>query len=329
MNILIADDNKIARETVKFHLQNTTHTIFEASDGAQTLSLYEKHDIDVILLDLKMPKISGIEIIRTIRKQQSKSYTFLIVLTVDNKDDTFHEAFEAGADDVIIKPIHASLLKYRLETGERLLQMQDWKSLIYALAQMIESRDTMTGDHIDRVQSITKIIANTLKDMGHFSMVLTPKYIEELALASTLHDIGKIAIEDEIMNKQSSLTPEEYEKMKNHPIKGYEVLTALEEKRISINFMDTVKNVVLYHHERYDGSGYPYGIDGEDIPLEAQIVGLADVYDALISARVYKPPYSFEKTRQIILDNKAKYFSPILVNAFIKAEDQIKNHAST
>lgn len=191
--------------------------------------------------------------------------------------------------------------------------------IILGLAVLAENRDKETGAHLDRIKAYTKIITEELGRRG-YNNYITEKYIEEITLSSTLHDIGKIGIRDSVLLKPGKLTKKEFEEIKKHAIIGGEMLTAIESKISDKPFLTLGKEIAYHHHEKWDGTGYPDGLKGKQIPLSARIVALADVYDALTTERIYKKEYTHEKSREIIAGLKGTHFEPEVVDVFLKSE---------
>ncbi|MCR5772022.1 MAG: HD domain-containing protein [Butyrivibrio sp.] len=204
-------------------------------------------------------------------------------------------------------------------------QMQS--DLIMIIADMVENRDESTGDHIKKTSEYTNIIMKQMKRMGIYSDILTDDYIDNVVKSAPLHDIGKIKIPDAILNKPGKLTKEEFEIMKLHSVYGGEIIDELIESITQASYLETARDIALYHHERWDGTGYPKGLKEKDIPLSARIMAIADVFDALISDRVYKKAFSFEKAMNIIKEESGTHFDPDIVNAFIAASDDVRKTA--
>lgn len=201
------------------------------------------------------------------------------------------------------------------------------QAAIFGLAKLAECRDDETGAHLERIRLYTKILTNELKNQPDMHRIITKTFIEDIYRSSILHDIGKVGIPDSILLKPGKLTQSEYSIMKNHCIFGSTTLEEAETGPESISFLQMAKDIAHYHHERWDGSGYPEGLTGDSIPLSARIVALADVYDALTTARVYKPALDHEKTKQIILQQCGSQFDPFIVDAFLKKEEEFKKNS--
>ena len=196
---------------------------------------------------------------------------------------------------------------------------------IVGLAKLAEHRDTDTGCHLDRIQTFTELLTKKLSENKGLRHMLTPSFLEDISLSSVLHDIGKVGIPDSILLKPGKLTGEEFSEMKNHSVYGSDALAEAERDVGDVSFMTMGQEIAHFHHEKWDGSGYPLGIGGEDIPLSARIVALADVYDALTSKRCYKPPFRHEQARDIIVQGRGSHFDPEVVDAFLALEEDFKH----
>lgn len=324
MKILIAEDNKISRFTLMSFLKDEQYKLIECANGEEAFRKWEEENPDVLITDIQMPGMSGIELISKIRSQPSNKYTFIIVITSHNDEKTFQESFEVGADDFILKPFTPIELKNRLLAGKRIVALQEKQLVLFALGQMIELRDAETGSHTERVGIYSKILAFELKRLGFYPRLLTRAFIDNLELSSTLHDIGKVGVSDEILRKPGKYTTDEFEKMKEHTVIGHDMLENIRVRYPNTAFLEIASDVAYCHHEKFDGSGYPRGLKGEEIPLAARIVTLADIYDALRSKRVYKTEMAHEETKQYIIDKSGVIFDPKLVTAFINIEQQFK-----
>ena len=209
--------------------------------------------------------------------------------------------------------------------SEEISKMQN--GLIYIMADLVESRDKSTGDHIRKTTAYVNVILAKLKEKGEFKDILTDEYIYEVSNSSPLHDVGKIKVSDLILNKPGRLDDEEFKKMKIHTTEGEKIIENAMKISSTSDYLKEAKNIAAYHHEKWDGTGYPYGLKGEDIPLSARIMAVSDVFDALISARVYKPAMKFEDAMSIIKEGSGKHFDPVIVNAFVDAEEEVRRIA--
>ena len=211
---------------------------------------------------------------------------------------------------------------YMLQKSKDLDEVQT--GLIMILADLVENRDSSTGDHIRKTATYTGIIMYKMRELGYYSDILTEEYMANVIKAAPLHDIGKIQISDTILNKPGKLSDEEYEIMKLHTIYGAKVIDQCIATLPRANFLLEAKNVAEYHHEKWNGKGYPHGLSGENIPLSARVMAVADVFDALVSKRIYKGPFPFEEAVDMIIADSGTHFDPKVVDAFAKATDEIR-----
>jgi len=318
-SILVVDDEPQQRILLKMLLEKEGFSVVLAADGREALRQFETDPgIRMIIADLNMPIMGGIELIREIRRQQLR-YAYVIVLTAAEDRAALLKALSEGADDFMTKPAMAEELQLRIENGLRVLQLEGQEELIFALAKLAEYRSDETGFHLERVRTYTHLLAMELVDSCP-EMGVTSAMAEEIALVSPLHDIGKVAIGDSILHKPGKLTAEEFETMKSHAMIGGSILEEIYLKAGS-PYLQIAFEIAAYHHEQYNGAGYPNGLSGEDIPLAARIMALADVYDALTSKRCYRDALSHERAREMILEKRGLHFDPRIVDAFLEQED--------
>lgn len=343
--ILIVDDVEINRELLA-EILGDEYKIIMAENGVQALEILEQSNSEIaaMLLDLIMPQMDGFTVLENINQKPWSKHIACMIISGENTAETEERCFELGVADFVHKPFDSSLVRKRvnnvvslyqyqaeleqkvekqteaLRKQYKLLQMQAEQlrlskaNVIDILGTVVEYRNLESGEHIMRVKGYTKILADKLmKNCPEYG--LTPEMIEVIVSASALHDIGKIAIPDSILLKPGKLTPDENEYMKSHTTRGCEILDNIknawdrEYGRVSYE-------ICRYHHERYDGKGYPDGLKGEEIPISAQLVSLADVYDALVNERVYKSAFSKEKAFQMIVTGECGVFSPKLLDCF-------------
>ncbi len=331
--ILVAEDSETIRAIIAGILKRQGHTVVEARDGMEAWSLLQaRKDIDILISDINMPNMDGHQLCRMVRG--SMDYAFmpiLIVSTMADKED-IAMLLNAGADDYIIKPFAAeeflarlkahirvrhlyselSLANSRLKTfNESLEKMVEFRTrqlheanmeALTMLAVASEYRDTDTGNHVRRIAGYTRHIA--------LAMNYSETKAEEISYSSILHDVGKIAIPDVILKKPGKLTDEEFNLMKGHTVHGEAILKS------NSDFFKMGREVARWHHERFDGSGYPDGLEEYNIPLAARITAVADVFDALTNKRVYKEAWPIDKASQFIIEGAGKHFDPLVVEAF-------------
>lgn len=342
--ILIVDDAELNREMLKFIFEEQ-YNILQAEDGEQAVKLIAENSdrLCLLFLDLLMPKMSGLDVLRFMNEEDYIDYIPVIMITGEATDETDEKAYEYGASDIIYKPFapnvvmrrakniielfeHRIYVERKLEMRTRQLRESREKLersnefLVNALSSVVEFRSLESGEHIQRVKYFTKIFLKYL-------MKYYPKYgitKDQAALivsASALHDIGKIAIPDSILLKPGRLTQEEFEEMKRHTIYGCEILEKF--KQEDNEFYHYCYDICRYHHERHDGNGYPDSLKGDEIPIWAQIVSIIDVYDALVSKRVYKSAYAVEEAIRMITDGECGVFSPEMLDCFRLAKAEL------
>jgi putative two-component system response regulator len=303
---------------------------------------------DVVLLDVMMPEMDGYEVCRRLKANAATRNVPIIFLTAKSEVEDEKLGLDLGAVDYITKPIsppitlarvrnhlmlkeHADFLRDQNEFLEQEVQERTREVVaiqdvtILAMASMAETRDPETGNHIRRTQFYVKALAERLKEHPRFSAVLTDSYIKLLFKSAPLHDIGKVGIPDRILLKPGRFEPHEFEIMKTHTTLGR---AAIEHAERSLGtpmaFLSIAKEIAYSHQEKWDGSGYPEGLAGEAIPVSARLMAVADVYDALISRRVYKDGMPHEKAVQMIVEGKGKHFDPDMVDAFIGLQEEFR-----
>ena len=349
MKLMIVDDSKTDSMMLKNMLQD--YDLRSASDGVEAMELLAReNDIDIMILDINMPRMNGFEVLEAIRN--NPQYHGIAVLVLTNFDEIENEirGLELGAVDYIRKPLNLRSLRKRIELHSNLKatqkELERHNSIletavqerthelnltrdvtIHALVGLLEVRDIESSNHTRRTQWMMKALCEYLRGIQPFHIVLTPAYISDLFSTAPLHDIGKVGIPDHILLKPGKLTPEEFEIMKKHTTYGVEALKLAGQDSTKLSFIRTALDIVGCHHEKYDGSGYPTGLSGDDIPLAGKLMAIIDVYDALVSQRVYKPAFSHETALEIIGSERGKHFDPRLVDAFFVIENEIRTIA--
>ena len=316
--ILIVEDDDSQRLLLSMALEAEDFSVFRARDGWHALQLLEDDpEIRYVITDLSMPKMDGLELIRRIRGSERR-YTYIIVLTnLDNRDSVI-QALRLGADDYVTKPFFHDELVLRLTAGQRLLRLESQEELILSMAKLAEYRSQETGFHLERVKSYTRLLAMDLQ-AEHPELGLSVPLADEIARVSPLHDLGKVSVADHILHKPGPLTAEEFRLMQQHTVFGGSILLELYEKTQD-NYLLVAYQVAMYHHEKWDGSGYPQGLREDAIPVAARIVALADVYDAVSSRRCYKEQMDHQRAREIILAGRGSHFDPRIVASFERQE---------
>lgn len=322
MKILVVDDDAVSRETVAQALRRFGYEALTASSGREALEMLARSDCRMVISDWIMPEVNGPTLCRAIRSGEFNNYIYIILLTTRSSPDDVVEGLAAGADDFMTKPFHPGELRVRIRAGERILSLETRDLTLFALAKLAESRDPEMGDHLERVRRYACILAEELAKQDKFRELIDRQYVRLLFLTAPLHDIGKVAIRDDVLLKPGKLTDDEYDVMKLHTVKGAHTLQAAIEQHPEATYLKMARDIALTHHERYDGTGYPQGLSGDDIPLCGRIVALADVYDALTSKRIYKDAFDHEAARRLISEQRGRQFDPDVVDAFLAREDE-------
>ena len=323
MQVLIVDDDKVIRFALGALLSENGYEVFTATNGKEGLDALEKHhSCRAIISDWEMPEMDGIEFCKAVRAQDRPGYVYFLLLTSHKEVNNLVEGLSAGADDFIAKPYKAPEVLARLRAGERILALETRDVAIFALAKLAESRDCETGAHLERVQHYCRALCQRLATKEKFKDVVNVEYTRLIYQTSPLHDIGKVGIPDAILLKPARLAPDEFEIMKTHTTVAADTLNAALKKFPGVAFLNMAKEIAESHHEKVDGTGYPHGLKGNDIPLCGRIMAVADVYDALVSQRVYKPAFPHEKAVELIEDGSDTHFDSDIVDAFLALGDR-------
>jgi putative two-component system response regulator len=349
--VLVIDDTP-ANLSLLNQLLRAHYRVKLASSGARGLELTALQAPDLILLDIMMPEMDGYEVCRRLKANPASAGIPVIFLTakVDAADEEL--GFEVGAVDFIHKPIAPSIVLARVKTH---LQIKSWQTFledqsawlqaeierrvnevlylqeasIRVMVSLAEFRDECTGNHIRRTQTYVRLLAQYLSRQERDRAFLTAEHIDQIAKASPLHDIGKIAIPDHILLKPGKHTPEEFAIMKTHAVKGESMLARTRQELGEDNLMlHFASQIARSHHERWDGTGYPDGLCGAAIPLPARLMAVADVYDALRSVRPYKPALSHAAAVSLLLEQRGRHFDPALIDAFLALQDEFAKIAT-
>jgi putative two-component system response regulator len=321
MRILIVDDSEIALALLRNALLASGHTVDTAHDGLEALNCLQQLEHRLVISDWDMPGMDGLELCRAVR-QTFAHYIYFVLLTSHNTSDDIVLGMSAGADDFITKPFNPAELALRVRAAERLLSLETRDMAIFAMAKLAETRDSDTGMHLERVRSYAQLLAQQLSKSPKYRQQIDATFVRLIYDTSILHDIGKVGVPDHILLKPDRLTAAEYEEMKTHTTKGRDTLDAALERFPDAMFLRFARDIAGAHHERYDGTGYPDGLAGEEIPLSSRIVALADVYDALTQERVYKPAFDHQHARTHIANESGKHFDPDVVQAFLQVENE-------
>jgi len=327
--VLVVDDEDIALEILCETLEKSGYDPVALSDGAEAWRRIQEDQFRIVLTDWEMPGIDGLELCRRIRSRDPLAYTYVILISAHDEPQDLVTGLAAGADDFLAKPANPAELEVRLRNAERVVSLESRDVTIFALAKLVESRDPETGTHLERIQAYCRLLARDLTQHPDAREFVDEGLVHMIVLTCPMHDIGKTGIPDSILLKPGRLNDEEFDVMKTHTRIGGDTLTAALEEYPAADFLRMSRDIALHHHERYDGSGYPAGLAAEDIPLSARIVALADVYDALISKRVYKEAFALGVSRDIILEGRGKHFDPQIVDAFLNCEGEFRRVSET
>ena len=348
--IIMVDDSvtilNIARNILRDH-----YDTYALPSCAVLFNLLEKITPDLILLDIEMPGISGYDAIKILKADKRLSEIPVIFVTSRYDENSELEGLSLGAIDYITKPFSPALLLRRIKNhlliatqekelksfnanlihkvdqkAQQIIQMQF--AILNVVAELVEFRDRKTGGHIVRTQQYLDLLVRKMLKDSIYLKEISSWDLTFLIPSAQLHDVGKIAISDTILNKAGKLTPEEFEVMKTHAMRGVAAIERIERETHEDSFLYHAKRFAGYHHEKWDGTGYPNGLAGEDIPLQGRLMAIADVYDALISARPYKDEMPLDVAKSIILDGNGKHFDPILIDVFRDVADGFEEIAT-
>jgi putative two-component system response regulator len=341
--ILILEDSKTQLEKIKYVLSSAGYYIIPFSNPVIALNyLNSKESVlpDLILSDITMPEMDGYEFCIHVKSNLRLKDIPLIFLTNLTGDSNQAKGFDVGAVDYIFKPINAEMIKKRVQihcelkmhqchleelVNKKIEELELLQEItIECIANLAEYRDNETGGHIRRTREYIKVLVNELKSYPKFAKYLTDKYVKLLCQSAPLHDIGKVGIPDSILLKPGALTSDEFNIMKYHTLIGKKTLEIADEKMNKESFLHFAAEMAASHHEKWDGTGYPRGLKGDEIPLIARLMAVADVYDALVSKRIYKEAITHEKAVGIIKSGSEKQFDPDIVKAFLDVQDKIK-----
>jgi putative two-component system response regulator len=351
--ILVVDDTP-DNLTLVSNLLKKDYRVRVAINGEKALKIaFSETPPDLILLDVMMPVMDGYEVCQQLRNSSLTAHIPIIFLTAKSEVEDERKGLSLGASDYITKPISPPILEARVRTHLAAKAYSDFLTdktaylesevarrtrevsaiqdvTIQAMASLAETRDSDTGNHIRRTQFYVKALTSKLKSHPNFRVYLTDSMIEMIFKSAPLHDIGKVGIPDRILLKPGRFEPAEFEVMKTHTTLGRDAIQAAENSLgLQVEFLSIAKEIAYGHQEKWDGSGYPEGLKGESIPVSARLMAVADVYDALISRRVYKDSMPHDKAISIIQEGKGSHFDPDMVDAFLAIQDEIKSIAAS
>ena len=339
--ILIADDSEMNRELLAAILEEE-YDIIQVNDGVQAVDCLQRHaeEISLLLLDIVMPHMDGFEVLSYMNKEHWIDSIPVVIISSENSPIYIKRGYDLGATDFIEKPFDANMVLRRsanaILLGAKQRRMtsivsnqiyereKSSKLMINILSHIVEFRNGESGLHVLHIQTITEMLLRQLVQKENNRYALSKEQIRMITTASALHDIGKISIPDEILNKPGRLTAEEFAVIKGHSMAGANMLSELPLDQKEEPLVKTAYEICRWHHERYDGGGYPDGLKGEEIPVSAQVVALADVYDALTSERCYKDAYSHEKAIEMILAGQCGAFNPLMLECLLDISSSLK-----
>ncbi|MDR1921738.1 MAG: response regulator [Candidatus Adiutrix sp.] len=336
--IMLVDDN-MANLTIGKNMLKDAYEVYAVPSAAKLFEILEHVTPDLILLDVMMPEMDGYEAIRRLKADRRRADIPVIFLTSKIDERSELEGLSLGAIDYVAKPFSAPLLLKRIENQllivsqrlelknyndnlqamvhrktEQIIELQN--AVLSTVAEMVEFRDNLTGGHVTRTQMYLELLVNTLLAEKIYEEEVSSWDLDFLIPSAQLHDVGKIAISDAILNKPGKLDPGEFEEMKKHVTIGVEAIDRIAKKTRGHSFLLHARVIAGAHHEKWDGSGYPAGLREKEIPLEGRLMAIADVYDALISKRPYKQPISAKEAEKIIEAGRGAHFDPLLIDGF-------------
>lgn len=338
--IMIVDDAPDVLVLLRQTLEQHGSQVFVLSSGVTALQEAQNSAPDLLLLDINLPDLDGYEVCRRFKSDPRLREIPIIFLSGLTNTSAKVKAFEAGGVDYITKPFHPAEVRARIGTHLNLRSLQyklDFQQMvaekvreiseaqqatIFALAKLAEHRDEDTGTHLERVREYCRLLAERLGEESPYAAAISADFIDCIQHAAPLHDIGKVAIPDRILLKPDKLTPEEFEIMKSHTVIGAENLQTVYNNYAGNVFIGMGIEIALYHHERWDGAGYPDGLVGRNIPLSARIMAVADCYDAIRSDRCYRKGLDHDRTMAIIMAESGSHFDPEICNAFLALEQE-------
>ncbi|MBD3321519.1 MAG: response regulator [Chitinivibrionales bacterium] len=340
--VMIVDDTE-ANIDILVETLGDEYEVSVAMDGESALQDIAENRPDLILLDIMMPGMDGYEVCEALKVEEDTKNIPVVFLTAMSEEHDEAKGLALGAVDYITKPFSPELVKSRVRNHLELKIHRDHledlvrertrelaltqEVTIQSMGTLAEYRDPETGGHIKRTQNYLKALADHLKNKREFNAILDDATIELLYKSAPLHDIGKVGVSDTILLKPGKLTAEEFEEMKKHTTYGHDAIMASEKKLGENSFLRYAREIAYTHQEKWDGSGYPCGLAGEDIPVSGRLMAIADVYDALISKRVYKPPFTHDKAVGIIKEGRGSHFDPDMVDAFLEIKEDFRKIA--
>jgi putative two-component system response regulator len=320
MRLIVADADPVSRRVTEKYLEILGHTAMFARDLEMAWDLWKRHRPHIVLVDWIGGGAPALELLGKIRGAEGSRYTYLMLMFEKRDPRAELAAREGGADEILVKPLVKEDLAARIHSGQRIVQIQSRDSLIFAMAKVAEARDKETTNHLERIRYYAVVLARAYGNLPNAPEKVDQQFLDNIFLTSCLHDIGKSGIPDRVLLKPGRLDKDEFEVMKTHCRIGYEALLDALRADPRADYLKMAAEIALSHHEKYDGTGYPEGKKGLEIPLAARVAALCDVYDALVSKRVHKDAFSHDRAREIVVQEGGKHFDPVLVEAFLTVE---------
>lgn len=311
--VLIVEDEETQRKILENHLEALDYEVLIAASGNEARKLWEEHNIRIVLSDLEMADGDGFDLVQYIRENET-CHTYIMIITTNTGKESLISGLTLQVDDYVTKPVIKPELELRLKAANRLLRLEDHDKLVVAFSEMVALRSCEPAPHLHRLKGFCRIIAEELHEKFP-DFELNDQLIEDISNLSVLHDIGKISIPDTILTKRGGYSKKEFEIVKNHTINGSDIFKELYLSTGSA-FLRTAFEIILFHHEKWDGSGYPYGLKGTEIPLSARIVAFGDALDAILSRRPYKDAMPFPSAAKLVIAEKGKQLDPEIVAVF-------------
>ncbi|MDR2569059.1 MAG: response regulator [Oscillospiraceae bacterium] len=337
--IFVVDDSDTNLSMAKDALRDE-YRVMTLPSAAKMFSILEKIKPDLILLDIEMPEMDGFEALQQLKATESQMDIPVVFLTSMTDVAVEVRGFQLGVIDFITKPFSTPVLRNRIKTHldvdeiirerteqlhQKTIQLENLQNaIIFSFADMVENRDQGTGGHVERTATYIKILVNAMDEYGVYSDEISELDLELFVSSARLHDVGKITISDIILNKPDKLTDDEFDRMKAHTVEGENIIDQIASRTDDVEFLRNARLFAGTHHERWDGKGYPRKLAGTDIPIQGRIMAIVDVYDALVSERPYKKPFTAEKAVEIISDGSGTQFDPNIVDVFLKVKDQFE-----
>ena len=330
--IFVVDDNDTNLSKAEESLEDI-YDVMTIPSGARLFAILKKMRPNLILLDIEMPEMDGFQVLEQLKATKEYANIPVIFLTGVRAPEVEARGFESGVVDFVTKPFSTPVLLNRVqlhidvnllikEHTEKLAR--NHQNMIFILADLVENRDSGTGGHIERTSEYVKVLVAEMQKEEVYTEQIKDWDLEMIGICAILHDIGKIGVTDTILNKPGRLTDEEFAQMKNHASNGAKIINSVIKRSGEDEFLHNALLFAEFHHESWDGSGYPHGLTGQDIPIQGRIMAIADVYDALISERPYKPAFTHEKAVDIIMKDSGKRFDPAIAEIFNRINEKFQ-----